>query len=118
MSEIGRSMPRHLFYREAVMSTRGLYVMWDKLAERRGPVFESENDETARRSAWKLLRRVPRYDWDSFELWRIALVDVDKKDINVSYENIDINIPRLDKLAKDGELFSEDEIVNMRDSGA
>lgn len=55
--------------------TRGLYVIYDKLAEKSGPVFEAVNDAVAARAARQMLHNV--VDSEDYELMYIGRI-VDK----------------------------------------
>lgn len=54
---------------------RGLYVIYDRLAEKSGPVFEAVNDAVAARAARQMLQNV--VDSDDYELMYIGNI-IDK----------------------------------------
>lgn len=50
----------------------GLYVIYDRVAEKSGPVFQSVNDQVAYRSYVRLIQESPHLNKDEYVLFRIG----------------------------------------------
>lgn len=53
----------------------GLYTIRDRTGELCAPLFQSHNVGVARRQFLGLLRKVPDYDRDAFQLWYVGTFD-------------------------------------------
>lgn len=63
-----------------------IYVVYDKVAQESGPIFESKNDGTAIRSFRRLLAEVPKELHEEYQLLCIGSVFRDKNEISVQSE--------------------------------
>lgn len=59
-----------------------LYVVYDKVAEESGPIFEAKNDGVAQRASNTMLENTPRkYE---FELWSLGNIDHETTILKIS----------------------------------
>lgn len=91
------------------MGKRMLYAVVDVLSDEYGPIFEAHADEVARRSIWSLLRKVPKYDRDSFKLKCLGVFE--DGEIKPAGYFVDVDLPKFDSLEKAG-MLGFDEVEN------
>ncbi len=60
----------------------GLYVVYDKLAEESGPVFEAKNDQVARRAYNQILGQNKVNSADEYALYKVG--EIEKEEMRVT----------------------------------
>ena len=55
-----------------------MYVVYDRVAEESGPIFEAKNDGTAARAARELVAALRALRRTSFSFWKLGTIDHEK----------------------------------------
>lgn len=71
----------------------GLYVIFDRVAEDSGPIFEAINDGVAHRNYRQFMLKVSPVDQDAYVLYRVGVVNHGSMLVDAEATPVEIVIP-------------------------